>query len=168
MWTCPICTLHCGEPKKMTDVPYRHGEPEGKKNQGTDHLHSKGHRQRRRMFAAHLCTRNGTEAFFDIIGRSIPNFDATSPVDAIKLYIEECGGDGDQTILKLTPEPTPPPHAPWFRPSAVVVKTEIRSPNYATQVTPSEIRRTQLMCCWADSRWAVSYTHLTLPTKRIV
>ena len=95
-----------------------------------------------------------------------------SPVDAIKDYTEKCGGDGDNTILKLAPPP--PPLARELRPSSAVCEKEILSADYATKVTPKHIMRTQLLCCWDDplgttqcTRHPCPYRHATDLQKQL-
>ena len=168
MWVCPICTLHSGRAKQLNDVPYRRGEPEDKKNQATDHLRGKTHEKNRRLVAAELFTNYGCTDFFRIIGSGPRNFDYISPVDAIKKYTEECGGDGDKTILKLTPAPPPPPRL-------VKCDRAILSADYATKaISHKHIMRTQLLCCWDDplrttqcTRHPCPYRHATDLQKQL-
>ena len=161
MWSCPICTLGSGKPMLLNDVPYRHSEPKDFKNQATAHIQGKGHNKSRQKVAVELFTSSGCARFFHIIGRSIPNSMQNSPADAIKEYTEDCGGNGDKTILKLAPLPPPDP---MLRPT-VVCRSEIVSPDYATKVAPEHVMRTQLLCCWDDPLGTTQCTRHACPYR---
>ena len=88
--------------KQLTEAPYR--QKRGP-SQGTEHL--KGKRHLKLMKERDISNPDVYRSFCDNIGRSVPNFDKTDPLEDLKDYTDQCGGNGELTIEHFA---APPPN----------------------------------------------------------
>ena len=91
-----------------------------------------------------------------------PDLSQVTPIQALKDYIRDCGGDSDFAIGHFLPPPPPVVgvrHAPKKRPLR-----SIASSVYATSSEGHEPVSTLLLCCWDDPcvRENCPYRHASL------
>ena len=147
-WMCPACTLSKGEAFCLNSAPYRPQRPLIE-CQGTHHVCGKKHQNAMKHIGHKLLQKESMAEFFTYLGRN-PDFDVITPVQALKDYIEECGGDPEQAIVHFAPPPPDVPPEFERRSTIKSVLRSISSPTWATSRTPHGICRTRLLCCWED------------------
>ena len=146
-WVCPTCLT------ELNAAPY--GTNEGA-NQGNDHL--KGKRHLRRMKAVDMSNEDVYRRFCIKIGRSVPDFHATSPIHDFKDYTDECGGNGKMTIENFAAPPPPLPREDGRRPRIKYsVRRNIYSEPFATVIPTSTTPmvggrkfKVRMLCCFDD------------------
>ena len=165
-WTCIACTLFRGHKCTLNSAPYRpHPEP-GKDNQGTDHLGGKNHQRAMKHVGQNLLSPESMTEFFTYIEGPKPEIlDQKGAIQALKDYIEECGGDPDLTMVHFAP---PPPQMAIMgrRCTIKCVTRAIASPTYGTSWIQGGLAKTQLLCCWDDPLQA-RVEEANTPTPRI-
>ena len=148
-WVCPTCLT------ELNAAPYG---PNERANQGNDHL--KGKRHLRRMKAVDISNEDVYRRFCIKIGRSVPDFHATSPLHDFKDYTDQCGGNGELTIENFAAPPPPLPREEdgrrrsikcterniYSEPFATVIPTD------TTQMVGGSKCRVRMLCCWDDKR----------------
>ena len=80
-----------------------------------------------------------------------PDVANLGPIQAVKQYTEECGGDSERTLLHLAPPPPQLETAVGRRRAIKCVTRDIVSSTCATAWHPAHgIVWTTLLCCWDD------------------
>ena len=147
-WTCPACTLSKGKCFTLNSAPYPFNQLE-KCNQCTDHFAGKKHEKAMKNVGRRILSSESMTEFFTYIGRPLPDFTHISPIDALKQYIKDCGGDPERAIVHFAAPPPPVPQAER-RSTTKCVLRGIASPTYATAWKQDGVVQTQLLCCWDD------------------
>ena len=139
-WTCPACKM------RLNCAPYRKDELDPDRNQAVQHL--KGNRHKKAMQAVwdQVMTTNYLVDFFKEMGRPDLVSDSADalPMDMIKNYVKECGGNPEETIRHFMPPP--PPDASQHRRSPEKKVTRlIDSPIWATSTREGKPVKTRLL-----------------------
>ena len=93
------------------------------------------------------------------IGRSVPDFDETDPLDDLKDYTDQCEGNGQLTMEHFAAPPPPLPCGEDVRRTLKCVERHIWSGPFAT-VIPTDTTpmvggmnyKVRMLCCWDDKR----------------
>ena len=88
--------------------------------------------------------------FFTYVEGPKPDFKRTEPLQALKDYIEECGGNPERAIVHFAPPPPPLAPEEARRSTIKCVTRKIASPAFATAWEGNGVAWTTLLCCWDD------------------
>ena len=93
-WVCPVCK------KELNAAPYEQTATGGV-SQATDHL--KGRRHLKQKRSIDISDPEVYRLFCIDIGRSVPDFDETDPLQDLKDYTNQCEGNGQLTMEHFKP-----------------------------------------------------------------
>ena len=143
--------------KELNKAPY---EPDsdrgGCASQGTEHV--KGKKHFKKVQYVDITNEDVYRRFCKAIGRSVPDFHATSPLHDLKDYTDECGGNGDLTIKHFEAAATPLFRQDQDIPRPIKCAERNVSSSPFAKVTPTDTTpmvggrkcKVRMLCCWAD------------------
>ena len=148
-WFCPTCTLSKNRRVSCNSAPYQFNPIGKSKCQGTDHITGKHHRRAVIAMGDTPLRIDGLKKFFKMIEREDMCVADEEPVDLIKNYIFECGGDPLLSVEAFVPIPVPD-QGSVTRPSASSIKRFIATAPWATQTRGKTTFKSKILCCYDD------------------
>ena len=147
-WVCPVCK------KELNAAPYEQTATGGV-SQATDHL--KGRRHLRQMRSVDISNPEVYRRFCIDIGRSVPDFDETDPLQDLKDYTNQCEGNGQLTMEHFAASLPLYGEDEARRTPKRGTERNIYSEPFAT-VIPTDTTlggskcKVRMLCCWDDKR----------------